>query len=109
MTNIRDDFCKALLASLRKRKEDLGYSAKRVYGNLDENDGDAVKTARWVLGLPNEVSDGLEFLWENNRLDLSVQTLVVDPRFKDLFTDEERGQAQATLDYLRETPPPQRR
>lgn len=33
---------------------------------------------------------GFEVLWENNRLDLSVEALVLKPEYNDLFTDEER-------------------
>ena len=33
---------------------------------------------------------GFEVLWENNRLDLSVEALVLKPEYNDLFTEEER-------------------
>lgn len=108
MGDLQDEFRTAFLATLQKRKDELGYYAKRVYDQLAENEGNAVKTARWVLGLRGEVSEGLEKLWEASRLDLSVQTLVLEPRFHALFTDEERHQAQETLDYLTKNVPPHR-
>ena len=37
-------------------------------------------------------------LWERQRLDLTVEALVVDPRFAHLFTDEEREVARKRLD-----------
>ena len=33
---------------------------------------------------------GFEVLWENKRLDLSVEALVLKPEYEALFTDEER-------------------
>ena len=46
---------------------------------------------------PPGVSDGFVTLWERQRLDLTVETLVVDDRFSGLFTEEERGIARKRL------------
>lgn len=33
---------------------------------------------------------GFEILWDNNRLDLSVEVLVLKSEYQELFTEEER-------------------
>ena len=42
-------------------------------------------------------SDGFDALADRNRLDLSLEALVVDKRFTALFTDEEANTALARL------------
>lgn len=44
-----------------------------------------------------EVQTGLTALWERNRLDLSVEYLVLQPKSQCLFTDEERAVARQRL------------
>jgi hypothetical protein len=57
----------------------------------------AVGAARRLLGAPT-VSDGFVLLWERQRLDLTVEALVLDPTFDDLFTAEEKSTAHARLE-----------
>lgn len=57
----------------------------------------ALGATRRLLAAP-AVSDGFVKLWENGRLDLTAEALVVEPRFRDLFTEEERRTAQRRLE-----------
>jgi hypothetical protein len=53
-----------------------------------------------ILLHSQSVSDGYTALWERNRLDLTVEALVLQPEWHDLFTDEERATARKRLqDY----------
>jgi hypothetical protein len=46
------------------------------------------------------VSEGYTALWERKRLDLTVEALVLDPQWKELFTKDELNKAkQRLLDY----------
>ncbi|MEW2376135.1 hypothetical protein AB0883_08530 [Micromonospora sp. NPDC047812] len=45
-------------------------------------------TARQLLHHPL-VSDGFTALWERGRVDLTAEAVVIRPRFRPLFTDEE--------------------
>ena len=57
---------------------------------------DAMKTAHRCLS-GSRPSDGFDALADRNRLDLSLEALVVDKRFTALFTDEEANTALARL------------
>jgi hypothetical protein len=48
--------------------------------------------------LAPSVSDGFVSLWEKQRLDLTVEALVVEGRFAHLFTEDELGIARRRLD-----------
>jgi hypothetical protein len=57
----------------------------------------ALGAARRLLHAP-AVSDGFVTLWERGRLDLTVESLVVDKRFARLFTEVEQAIARKRLD-----------
>jgi hypothetical protein len=50
------------------------------------------------------ISDGFARLWELHRLDLTVENIVLQPRFAGLFTDEERLIARRRLEEYRFSP-----
>ena len=53
---------------------------------------EAMKTAhRWLCG--NRESDGFSILADKKHLELSLEALVVDPRFTALFSDDEANTA----------------
>jgi hypothetical protein len=54
------------------------------------------ETARRLLHA-RKVSDGFTTLWENGRLDLSVEAVVLQEPWSDLFTDEELTIAEKRL------------
>lgn len=57
---------------------------------------DALKTARRTLS-GSRLSDGFTALQGKGRLDLSLEALVIDKRFTQLFTDEEANEALTRL------------
>jgi hypothetical protein len=44
-----------------------------------------------------DASDGFTTLWENHRLDMSVEASALLPWYADLFTDEQRATARRRL------------
>ena len=61
---------------------------------VDEQD--AVKNAKRILS-GNRLSDGFNQLLAKNSLGLSLEALVVDKRYTELFTDEEANEALTRL------------
>ena len=59
---------------------------------LTEHGG--VETARRLLP---QMSDGFTELWQRNRLDLTVEALVLQPRWASLFSGNEREMARGRL------------
>jgi hypothetical protein len=72
---------------------ELGYWANRFLQEVRRKGG--LACAKALLARPR--SYGLERLAEEGRIDLSVEALVLDPRYVDLFTSEERAIAAARL------------
>ena len=60
------------------------------------DDNDAVKNAKRILS-GNRLSDGFNDLAAKGQLKLSLEALVVDKRFTQLFTDEEANEALMRL------------
>ena len=86
MNELESRFQDALIGLYTRTKKELHYNAKRFMQMLLE-DG-AVATAKKLIR--KEMSDGLTELWVRHRLDLSVEAAVINPRWNDLFTDEDR-------------------
>jgi hypothetical protein len=60
-------------------------------------DHGAVEASHWLL-TGTRASDGFTRLWEEGRLDLSVEFSVLLPKYHDLFTDDERIEARRRLE-----------
>jgi hypothetical protein len=73
-------------------KKDAGYNATRFLQMLNEHGG--LETARRLLP---HMSDGFTELWQRKRLDLTVEMLILQPRWHDLFSDGERDIARRRL------------
>ena len=73
-------------------KNQAGYTATRFLQMLGDHGG--LETARRLLP---HMSDGFTELWKRNRLDLTVESLILQPRWHDLFSDEERDIARRRL------------
>lgn len=70
-----------------RAKKECGYIATRFLQMLGTKGG--VETAKNLIKKENG-TEGFEKLWEMGRLDLSVEALVLNEKYKELFTDEER-------------------
>jgi hypothetical protein len=97
MKDLETDFDLAMLEIYRRAKTEAGYNATRYLQMLQEHRG--LGTARILLHAPKP-SDGYTALWERQRLDLTVEALIIEDRWHGLFSDEERAIARKRLqDY----------
>jgi hypothetical protein len=88
-------FDRAVLDIIERSRAELRYNPR--YFRVMVTQYGALGAVRRLLAAP-AVSDGFVTLWERQRLDLTVEALVVDPRFAHLFTDDEREVARKRLD-----------
>ena len=72
----------------------LGYHANYFLRMVQERGG--LGAAKHLLA-GSEAQSGLTRLWELNRLDISVEALILDNRWRALFNSEERKVAKARL------------
>jgi len=90
-------FDAAMMSVYRRALNEAKYNATRFLQMLHDHGG--LETAQILLHSPT-VSEGYTALWERNRLDLTVEALVLQPEWHDLFSDEERAIARRRLtDY----------
>ena len=80
----------AAWAANREKAQRMGVRMRPV------EDAEAMKTAHRALS-GNRVSDGFNILADKGHLELSLEALVVDKRFTQLFTDEEANNALMRL------------
>jgi len=94
---LENDFTRDMLLAADEAKRELRYNPTywlRMIGELG-----AVDAAKHLLRAPN-VSDGFTRLWEEQRLDLSVEYFVLLPKYAPLFSTAERDEARRRLrDY----------
>jgi tetratricopeptide (TPR) repeat protein len=79
------------------------YRARRFEAKLSDSANDPAALLEYIRGMARRSSDGLESLVEYNRLDLSVETLIIDESkvYAPLFTADDRAAAQAKLERQR--------
>ena len=94
VTSLELDFHEAMVQLYMRAKREIHYTA-RYFIDMVSNEGGR-ETARYLLDT-REPSDGYVVLWENGRLDLSVEAEVLRPRWHDLFADEQRAVAMRRL------------
>lgn len=68
-------------------KKELGYNATRFMQLVAQKGG--LQAAKQLISKEGGTY-GFEVLWENNRLDLSVEALVLKDEYAELFTSAER-------------------
>jgi hypothetical protein len=99
MTDIEARFEQDMVEKVyRAAGRETGYWAGYFLRSVKRYGG--VAAARRLLERGG-VSKGLAKLASLNRLDLTMETLVLDPAYAVLFTDEERGIATRRLDEAR--------
>jgi 5-methylcytosine-specific restriction enzyme A len=81
----------------RTAGRETGYWASYFLRAVKRHGG--VGAARRMLGTKG-LSKGLTTLREKGRLDLALETLVLRPEYRTLFTDEERAIAARRLDQV---------
>lgn len=90
-------FDSAMMNIYRRALDECDYNATRFLNMLHEHRG--LITAKLLINA-SHVSDGYTALWERNRLDLTVEALILQPEWNEFFSDEERSIARKRLiDY----------
>jgi hypothetical protein len=67
-------------------RDEAGYNATLFLRMITEQGG--LATARQLLR-GSVASDGFTALWERGRPDLTVEAVVLQPKYRPLFTDDE--------------------
>ncbi|HLP81163.1 MAG TPA: hypothetical protein VK141_04100 [Nitrosomonas sp.] len=96
MTDLEKQFHSAMI-SVYENAKDHEYFATYFKRMLDTYEG--VETAKRLLA-KQEIQEGLTKLWEKKLLKQSMEALVIQDRFKPLFTDAEIAEAQRRLQEL---------
>ena len=86
MSKVEAEFQKVLIEKCKEAEEKCGARTKRLLNNIEKFG--AVKTAKEIIRKSN-VSDGFDALEKAGRLDLSMEAVVADSRFGELFEDDE--------------------
>lgn len=100
-TELETRFHRAMRNIYETAKREVGYNATRFRGMVEEHGGR--ETARRLLANP-ELQEGFATLWEANRLDLTVEALVLRPEYQELFSEQERLAAKGRLHSAGWTP-----
>jgi hypothetical protein len=85
MDELTRNFSRDMTGIYERATRELGYSASYFLRMLSE-DG-ALETARRLVQ-SSTPSDGFTALWEFGRLDLTVEALVLESQYAELFEDE---------------------
>lgn len=88
------DFHKAMINIYQLALKHCNYRATRFL-QMVANEG-GLETAKKLL-LENKISDGFMELLQNNRLDLTVEALVIKDEYRHLFSDSEIEEATQRL------------
>jgi hypothetical protein len=91
---MKPDFDEAMMEVYQRALTECGYKATRFLQMLHEHRG--LETAR-ILLRASHVSEGYVALWERNRLDLTVEALILAPEWSGLFSEDEREIAKRRL------------
>ena len=95
-SNLELLFHEAMLSVYKRAKSEAHYNARIFLGMVVDKGG--LETARYLLDTPT-VSEGYTALWQRNRLDLTVEAVVLDQQWWPLFTSMQRRTA---IDRLRQ-------
>jgi len=94
MTPLERQFHQDMLEGSVILKRQHGYNPTYFLQMVAEFGG--VEAVRRLLKTPN-YQDGLTTLWELQRLDMSCEAAVLNPKYATLFTDAERREARKRL------------
>ncbi len=98
MQKLQDQFDVAMFNIYKRAKNEAAYNATIFLGMLHDRGG--LETARFLINSPKP-SDGYTHLYERERLDLTVEAMVIETsKWHQLFTKEELDRARKRLtDY----------
>lgn len=81
--NLKEDLHRALIDAAKSAKN-IGYNPT-VFNQMLSTEG-GYSTAKKLI---NKTSTGFKKLWEHNRLDLSTEAIILQEKYRPLFTKEE--------------------
>jgi hypothetical protein len=93
-SNTEQRFDAAMMNIYHRARKEAGYNATRYLQMLHDQGG--LGTAQTLLHA-RQVSEGYTALWERKRLELTVEALVLQPEWRELFTPEELDIARQRL------------
>jgi hypothetical protein len=95
-------FTQAMFQIYRRAKDEAGYTANIFLDMITRNHG--LATAKTLINAA-QPSDGYTNLFQRDRLDLTVEAVVVESlRWRNLFTAEELARAENRLRQYNYTP-----
>ncbi len=97
VSDIEADFSQRMKAVYDRGRAEAGYNASYFLSMLSQYGPQ--ETAHKLLASP-AISDGFAELWELGRLDLTVDALVAEPKFSELFSENEISVAQRRLEQF---------
>jgi hypothetical protein len=83
-----------MLAGADRLTREIGYNPTRFNQMVAEHGGP--EAVRLLLN-GRDASDGFTTLWENGRLEMSCEAIVLLPWYEDLFSDYEKAVARHRL------------
>lgn len=98
MSGVVKQFERRMVRIYERAKSEAGYNATYFLRMLSEHGG--LETARRLVGSTTP-SEGFTQLYLKRRLDLTVEHLVLEEEFRELFSDELLTVAQDRLDAYR--------
>jgi hypothetical protein len=96
-----DDFHHAMIDSYKRAKSECGYNAARFLSMIGQHG--AEKTARMLLA-SQDTASGFTELFMLKRLDLSLECMVLQPRWRYLFSERELETARRRLRSVNHDP-----
>lgn len=94
---VQADFAQRMKDVYERGRTEAGYTASYFLSMLSQHGPQ--ETAHRLLASP-AISDGFAELWERGRLDLTVEAVVVDPKFTELFREDEVAVAKRRLEQF---------
>lgn len=83
-----------MVLGVERLKREINYNAARFMAMVGELGG--AEAARHLLR-GRDASDGFTILWEQGRLEMSVEAFVLLPWYRELFTEEQQETAGRRL------------
>ena len=94
MSTLADQFHAEMIGIYETALRECGYRANRFLQMVLEHGG--LGAAQRLLA-SGDMSNGFAALWDLGRLDLTVEALVLKPKYAPLFTEDEKSIARARL------------
>ena len=91
---LEERFHQQMLNVYRRAKDECGYTANRFHQMVEEQGG--LQTAKALLA-SKRIPDGFAQLYMLGRLDISMENLVLQEPWANLFTDTELAVARRRL------------